>query len=281
MAHASQANDDWFESPILLEMSALFLDQVYADRYIKTYLNDFQQHPDWSLERDDKYVTWYMYGASMYLLYLSERFFDGDARFVSRMWLESRSPPGAQQDQKKNEPDYVDVLDRMLREKANISYEDSIVGFSRWRWYTGDHLDGRHFTRLHAGQENLRAAKLTVAARRQLRAGKVEKIHIGKDAPMVHGSSYIELTAESANAAPISIALEALADTRRRFVVQAVPGLSDDSDGELLDLATGPKLLKFTASGTRTLIVTVLPTGAYDPDLREDTRYPFTITAAP
>ncbi|WP_237081074.1 hypothetical protein [Myxococcus xanthus] len=50
-----------------------------------------------------------------------------------------------------------------------------------------------------------------------------------------------------------------------------------DSDGETLDLSSGPKPLHFTADSTRTLIVTVLPTGPYDPDLRDEDRYPFSI----
>jgi hypothetical protein len=56
-----------------------------------------------------------------------------------------------------------------------------------------------------------------------------------------------------------------------------VPGLTADSDGETLDLSSGPKPLRLAADQRRTLIVTVLPTGPYDPDLRGEERYPFSL----
>lgn len=277
MAHASQAADDWDECPITFEMSAVFTDQVYASRYIKTYFDDFQLHPDWALDRDDKYETWYMYGASMYLLYLKDRFYDGDSRFVSRMWYLSRNPPGADQDPTKNEPDFVDALDSMLKQQASVSYEDTVTEFARWRWYTGEHSDERHFRYLTSGQENLKATKLALAAQQQAQVGTIS---ITENAPMIHGTSYIELSAGVSTPQSVYVSLNAAADPSRRFVVQAVPGLTGSSDGEVLDLASGPKLLKFAADQKRTLIVTVQPTGPYDPDLRDETRYPFAINIA-
>jgi hypothetical protein len=35
--------------------------------------------------------------------------------------------------------------------------------------------------------------------------------------------------------------------------------------------------LKFAPDQRRTLIVTTLPTGPYDPDLRDEARYPFSV----
>jgi hypothetical protein len=273
MAHASQAADDWYESPITFEMSAVFTDQVYADRYIKTYLDDFQAHPDWALDRDDKYDTWYMYGSSLYLLYLKDRFFDGDPRFLSRMWLGSRNPPGAENDQTLNEPDFADALDSILKEK-NSSYVDTVPEFSRWRWYTGEHVDDRHFRHFKDGLDNLKAARLVLAAQVEAKPGTTS---ISENAPMMLGTSYLELSAGANSPQTVYVSLEAPSDARRRFVVQAVPGLTPDSDGEVLELSSGTKPLKFAADQKRTLIVTVLPTGPYDPDLRTEDRYPFSI----
>ncbi|MFY0578638.1 hypothetical protein ACN28S_33950 [Cystobacter fuscus] len=166
MAHASQAADDWYESPITFEMSAVFTDQVYANRYIKTYFDDFQAHPDWALDYYDEYETWYMYGSSMYLLYLKDRFFGGDARFLSSMWLKSRNPPGAGEDQTLNDPDFADALDELLASHGS-SYVQSVPEFSRWRWYTGDHVDDNHFRHFKDGLENLRAAKIALAAQQE------------------------------------------------------------------------------------------------------------------
>ena len=33
-------------------------------------LFDFQGNPDWSLDHDDGYETWYMYGAALWLHYI-------------------------------------------------------------------------------------------------------------------------------------------------------------------------------------------------------------------
>ncbi|HYO68021.1 MAG TPA: hypothetical protein VEU33_18280, partial [Archangium sp.] len=85
------------------------------------------------------------------------------------------------------------------------------------------------------------------------------------------------LSAGTGTPTPVYVSLNAPSDAGRRFVVQAVPGLTPDSDGELLELSSGPKELKFAADQKRTLIVTVLPTGPYDPDLRSEDRYPFSI----
>lgn len=268
MAHASQAADDWWETPILFEMSAVFTDQVFADRYIKTYLDDFQLHPDWALDYYDDYETWYMYGASLYLIYLRDRFFAGDPGFVADLWLDSRGPPGAEADQKLNEPDFVDALDAMLA--GTSSYLETVPEFARWRWYTGDHIDDNHFKHFKAGLENLAAARLKLAVQQPAVASTIT---VEDDAPMLLGSSYLELTGSEA----VTLSLDAPADPARRFVVQAVPGLAAGSDGELLDLEAGPQLLEFAADGKRTVIVTVLPTGSYDPDLRDDTRYPFSL----
>jgi hypothetical protein len=256
-------------------MSAVFTDQVYADRYIKTYFDDFQAHPDWALDRDDKYDTWYMYGSSMYLLYLKDRFYGGEPQFLSRMWLSSRNPPGAEKDQRLNEPDFADALDTMLGEKAGTSYVETVPEFSRWRWYTGDHVDTRHFHHFKDGLDNLKAAKLALAAQQEASPGKIS---ISENAPMMLGTSYLALSAGANTPQAVYVSLEAPSDARRRFVVQAVPGLTADSDGEILDLSSGPKQLKFAADQSRTLIVTALPTGPYDPDLRDEDRYPFAIT---
>lgn len=273
MAHASQAADDWYEAPHTFEMSAVFADQIYANRYIKTYFDDFQAHPDWALDRDDKYDTWYMYGSSMYLLYLKDRFFGGQPQFLSRMWLASRNPPGAQDDQTLNEPDFADALDDMLREHGS-SYVDSVPEFSRWRWYTGDHVDDRHFHHFQNGLENLKAAKLALAAQSEAKPGTIT---IQENAPMMLGTSYIELTGSAATPKTLYVSLQAPLNARRRFVVQAVPGLTPDSDGDLLDFTSGAQVLQLAADQRRTLIVTAIPTGPYDPDLRTEDRYPFSI----
>jgi hypothetical protein len=80
--HALQASDDWWESAFIYEMSATFVEAlVYPDQDDYYYtIEDFQNHPEWSLFHDDNYRTWYMYGAAMYLHFLRERHFPQDPR---------------------------------------------------------------------------------------------------------------------------------------------------------------------------------------------------------
>src|SRR5205807_8990803 len=55
--HALQAADDWSDAAIVYEMTAVFVeDLVYDDdnQYVNQIV-DFQAHPDWSLDHDDKY----------------------------------------------------------------------------------------------------------------------------------------------------------------------------------------------------------------------------------
>ena len=76
--HACQAADDWFDTPIAYEMTSTFVEEVVFDEsdvYLDL-LEDFQRHPDWALDYDDGYETWYMYGAALYLLHLRDRYFD-------------------------------------------------------------------------------------------------------------------------------------------------------------------------------------------------------------
>ena len=272
--HGSQAAADWFESPIFFEMTSVFLDMVYADAYTDQMV-DFQKHPDWSLDRNDDYETYYMYGSALYLKYLQDRYFEGDARFVPAIWWAARNAPGAEEDPTKNEPDFEDVLDGMLRNRAGVSFLDTVLEFARWRWYTGDHIDDRHFRHFRSGLENLRKAKLTVAAR----VDTSPKRFAVDSPPMMLGSNYIDVVS-AGGASQVTVSLVD-PSPNARFVVQAVPGLEPDSDGEFLDLSSGPKTLRLDAEGKRTLIVVALPNGDDDPDARPNTVYPYSLAFGP
>jgi len=78
--HAVQASDDWWESPLIFEMTATFVEAlVYPDKADWHYtMEDFQARPQWSLFYDDAYQTWYMYGTAMFLHFLRERHYATD-----------------------------------------------------------------------------------------------------------------------------------------------------------------------------------------------------------
>ncbi len=269
--HACQAADDWWESPLVFEMTATFVEELVfpdAEVYFST-LGDFQAHPDWSLDRDDDYETWYMYGAALYLHFLREHYFAGDGAFAAAMWRASRSAPDGL-----NEPDFVDALDDILGAGPGIGFAESVAAFSRWRWYTGGRDDGEHFAdgpRFPADTGVPLAADISAAA---------ASIAIDP-APMLLGSSYVRVTRADGEPDGVWVSLQPEGIGDVRWSVEAVPGGDGLADGERLDLDGGPALLDLSVVGTRTLIITALPTGDYDPDERGDARHGVTLVLGP
>lgn len=258
--HALQAADDWSDAAMIYEATSVLVeDEVFDDddQYV-AQIADFQAHPDWSLDRDDGYATWYMYGAALYLRYLRDRHWAGDAAFAGELWRRMRSPADD------DEPDVEDALEVMLRARAGVGFADSVVGFARWRWYTGPHADAAHL------EEAARYAEPTRAARVRTSGARVAL------EPMTLGTAYVDVTREAGEPARVDVALEG-ADASVRWVVQVVPGAS--GDGDVLDLATGPQTID--VSGSRTLVVTALPRGADDVDDRTDARHRATLVVTP
>lgn len=139
--HAVQAGDDWWESALIFEMSATFAESlVYPgqDDYFYT-LEDFQRHPEWSLFYDDRYETWYMYGASMFLHFLEQRHYPDDQAFIARIWRASRSDPAI------GRPDYIDAMRSVLGSELGVALDDVVVEFMQWRWFVAGFDDGSHF----------------------------------------------------------------------------------------------------------------------------------------
>ena len=261
--HALQASDDWWESPLVFEMTATFIEEVVFpddNEYFFT-LADFQARPDWSLDRSDDWETWYMYGASLYLQFVRDRYFGGDASFAARMWRQSRSLPDTL------EPDFGDALAEILGD-VGTTFADSVVAFARWRWYTGARDDGEHFS---DGAQYPPEAEIAVAGTIDTGVGDYPL----PIAPMAYGSVYLLVErGVSTPAAPLVSITNSDPDVR--WMVEAVPG-PDGTDGERFDISGGPQPLDLTEHGSRTLIVTAVPTQPYDPDTRTDRRFSATI----
>lgn len=265
--HGMHAVHDWNETPVFFEMSAQFVeDQVFDDdnNYI-TLLADFQQRPDWAFDYDDHYDTWYFYGAALYLFYLRDAVFDGDPRFLSELWRRSRNPPGD------NEPDFEDALDSLLGERAGLTFLDTLVTFTRWRYFTGRRDDGRHF---EEGRTYPEEAEVRID--RALRVG--EPAARFEPGPMMLGASFVTVARGEGGPEAARVAFEGAPGVR--WSVQAVPGLTPESDHDDLDLSSGSSTLHFGDLGERTLVLLTLPPDAAsaDPESRTDARYPFTLT---
>lgn len=273
--HTMQAAQDWYDCVAVFEMTSAFIEWVVVQNqqvYRETAI-DFQAHPELPLDYDDDYATWFMYGASLYLHFLRDRYYEGDVRFVAEMWRRMRNPPGAAVDPTKNEPDFEDALDSMLRELTPpVTFLDSVTEFARWRWYTGKRNDGRHF------QGKAKLPPVALAAKVVVGTQAV----VVNAAPMMLGSAYIRVSRAAGGSASASISLRADAGSGIQWVVQAVPGLAPSSDGETLDFSSGSASFRFAADGSRTLIVTAL--GTTDPDVRDvlpDRYYPVQVVIEP
>ena len=253
--HALQAADDWSDAAIVYEMTAVFIeDLVYNDdnEYVAQIV-DFQAHPEWSLDRDDGYVTWYMYGAALYLRFIRDHFFGGDGAFVGDMWHRLRSPVDD------DEPDFEDALDQILVARAGVHFTDSVATFARWRYYTGSHADAAHFREGETFAEPTRLATVPATGG-----------HVAL-APMALGSQYIDLAPGS-----FTVALDqpsSLVD----WVVDVVPG-TNGADGDRVDLASGAAK---TVAGGHTIVITALPHASYDPDTRTDTLHHAILVVTP
>jgi hypothetical protein len=253
--HAMQAADDWSDAAIVYEMTAVFIeDLVYGDdnEYVGQII-DFQAHPDWSLDHDDGYQTWYMYGSALYLRFLRDRYWAGDGAFIGAMWYALRSPADER-------PNFEDALDAMLRAKAGVGFVDSVVEFERWRVYTGTRDDGAHFREGATFAEPARLATIATTGGSAALAS------------MELGAQYVELSRPAGGPSSITVSLTG-ASTEVAWSVQAVPGPT-------LDLSKGPAIVD--ANVTRTLVVTALPLhGAGDPATRSQLHHHATLVIAP
>lgn len=262
--HAMHAVFDWNESGIFFEMSAQFVeDQVHDDDNAwKEYLADFQQNPEWSIAYYDDYETFYMYGSALYLFYLRDGVFADpgappaidDATFLAQVWRASANPAG------ENEPDFVDALGPLLGEHG-LTFEQSVVEFSAWRWFTGARDDGHHF---EEGASLPESASVRTSAMSGLGELAVA------EGPMEYGASYVELTPPSECAARVAVRSEAPI----RFAVQWI-----DASGAVSQQMLGDA---FTVEGPGVVVVTGLPAdpSAFDPDLFDPTRHPFVVEVA-
>ncbi|GIW72040.1 MAG: hypothetical protein KatS3mg102_1582 [Planctomycetota bacterium] len=88
-------------------------------------------------------------------------------------------------------------------------------------------------------------------------------------APMLLGSAYVELVQQPEGPSEVLVAIEPPPPAGVRWVVQAVPGLGPDTDGEVLGFdARGCARVQLGPHRRRTLILTPVPAdpARHDPD---------------
>lgn len=265
--HACQASDDWDDAAPIYEMTSVLIEEAVVDddNGYHAIAADFQARPDWSIDRDDDYDTWFMYGAGLYLMYVRDRFFEGHYEFAATLWRGMRNPSADD-----NEPDFVDALETLLSPRGS-SFAASVAEFARWRWYTGTRADGHHL------REAAQLPEVAIAG--SYRVDQSRSIAL-TPAPMLLGTSYVALTRQAGDATRVQLSLKN-ASPDCTWHVQVVPGLLAGSDGETLTFTAGKATIDFGGLAQRTVIVTALPSGDYDPDERDDTRYDATLVVKP
>jgi len=291
--HATHAANDWYDLPISFEMSASYVDQFYGPQDVRDIL-DFQKHPDWGLLRNDSYLTYYMYGSALYLHFLRDRYFGVDDSFVPQLWVKMRNTP----DLMVNKPNFVDALNSLLVKTETAFGEspflDTVPEFARWRYYAGDRKDSRHFRNLNDDRrptslppvpEEWQMAFITQATLpiKSVTMPLPRDTYEFDPAPMMTGTVYLTVHRQNASQTSFQLSLVIQPNPAVRWVVQAVPGVIAGSDGETVDISSGPARIMFGSDGSRTLIITTLPASAsgFDPNYQTAFRYPVSVRITP
>jgi hypothetical protein len=247
--HLQQAALDWYDGQILYESSATFVEAVLADpeHDWEFTLLDVADHPDWSIDRDAGYDSFFNYGQAAYLFFLQQAYFDGGMEFFRDLWLGLPSPY-------QEDPDYQDVLDELLAPHG-VTFLQTVPVYARWWAYTGDSDDGAHFAR---GAFWPTPVTTTVT---------VDASTTTTVRPMLLGSAYVQLQAGAPG--DVVVGIEGAVPSGAALVVQRVPGAASDADVLTLPASVPSDAL---------LIVTPMPAGAYDVDTRNDDAVAVTLT---
>lgn len=257
LRHASQATNDWWDHPHIFEAEATLWEVTYYGvEHSQVVWEDYQGHPEWTLFRDDGYRTWYMYGGTLFLLYLRDHVFGGDLAFSNAMWQRCRNAPGADVHPTLNDPDFADALAGLLAAQGTSLF-DQVLGFARARWYTGARANGS----LPGGAVLPEVAHATYA-----RGAGATRTRFTVS-PQLLGTSYVVVERAATDPAALWVSLSSTSQAAR-FVVQTVGG--GDADARL-DLGAGPAKVSFGSGRAITLAITALPAdGTFDPDLVDD-----------
>jgi len=137
--HDSQYAYDAHEADLIYEATAVFIeDKVYdsVNDYL-SFVPDFQTHP----ERNLSYATYddsYMYGAGIWLRWLSDKHGSGSPTIVRQIW------ENLEQDDLTNSNNYFMALENTVLPAAGISggVQGMEQEYAGYRWLSGANSDG-------------------------------------------------------------------------------------------------------------------------------------------
>jgi hypothetical protein len=294
--HASHAADNFHDIGIAYEMSATFIEQLYGPSD-PALVADFQSRPEWSLLWFEYYGTWYLYGSALYMNFLRDNYFYEPGRddlkndsFLAELWRVERDMPG-----RKSPPTWISGIDTILAPK-NSSFIESLEVFARWRYYAGDHDDGKHFRPWQLDWSTDRPSKdqmpFQTAATLKIQSVILDDSEFVFDGPMVLGNVYLEVVRAKEGQTsfgltlpdPVTPGSRDYKGITARWMVQALPGIVDGSDGDTVsdgktDISSAR--VAFDPDGKRTLVFTLLPVSGFDPEKQDGERYPLNIKLSP
>ena len=259
--HACQAADDWWEVGAAFESTATLIEEFVDDtiNYYVDTIADFNALTRRPYEHNDDYVSFFMYGASLQLLFYYEHLMGQDATFLGDYWRETRSQArGCYCQGARNEPDTLDALSVVLRDRAGVSYQDALIEFSRWRWFVGSNDDGAHFSEGASWPDSVQ-----VSPTRTLNASSLPSSSNVNNGPFPNGASYIVINNTTGAFGPLCISFTPTTSFEAHVETLAV-GASGTWTTH--DASAGPFGVDLTGVTTLVLKVLHLPASGYDPD---------------
>lgn len=155
--HATQMATDCTESISSFENFATAVGNTLAPEpaWFGSMSSAFQKYPEypvdfWTSEYKGAPPSAYQYGASLFPLFLLERFGGGDLTYLRDTWnsfaQNGTAVPGILFTcQPANEPNWFGGVDSMLK-KSGSSFDEAFDEFSTWRAVAGALDDGQHFS---------------------------------------------------------------------------------------------------------------------------------------
>jgi hypothetical protein len=280
--HMIQCADDCFELNVF-EGTTMLIEEVVDDdlnRFPGWAFPKLARSPHLPIEFGDYDGSNFVYGKAQYLLFLRDRYFGGDASFIADFWRNTRSQDRGcsfgeypcRRLPERNEPDFYDAVDTILGAIGPYDHVDSIIEFSRWRWFVASQDDGNHFeegglwpsSTIPRGQQTVRTSGLP----RQLNI---------IDGPMTNGVVYVRVVVNESTRAALSVQFEGAPGYRWHVeALRDLPGKADIwTPG--IDGTEGSFLVSLDGSSRVMLKVLNLAFDGYDPDFLVEERLPFSL----
>jgi hypothetical protein len=280
--HIIQLADDGYELNVF-ETTAMLIEEVVDDdlnRYPVYFFPKLARSPHLPIEFGDYDGSRFVYGKAQYLLFLRDRYFGGDESFIADFWRNTRSQDRGcalreypcRRSPERNEPDFYDAVDAILGAIGPYDHVDSLIEFSRWRWFVARQDDGNHFE-----EGGLWPRQTIPPAERFVRTSVLPQRLDEIDGPMTNGVIYVWVRVTQSTRAALSVRFEGAPGYRWHVeALRDLPGTADIwTPG--IDGTDGSFLVSLEGASRVMLKVLNLAFDGYDPDFFVEERLPFVL----